>query len=170
MIANGLLVVFPLLLAIAAFFDLFTMTIPNKLNLAVVMSFVALAFLIQMPVEQVAMSFALGFGVMIAGFGLFALGVMGGGDVKFFAAISLWLGLSMHTVEFVLLTSIYGGVLTLVILALRRIPYLPQFMHGQEWILKLHDRKTGVPYGIAIAIAGIQIYPKTLWFTQIPNL
>ncbi|MFS8179952.1 prepilin peptidase [Pseudovibrio denitrificans] len=170
MIANGLLIIFPLLLAVAAFFDLFTMTIPNKLNLLLVVAFVAMAFLLQLPLQQVGMSFALGFGVMVVGFGLFALGVMGGGDVKFLAAISLWLGLSMNMLDFILLTSIYGGALTLVILALRKVPYFPQFMHGQAWLLKLHDKKSGVPYGIAIAIAGIQVYPNTLWFSQIPTL
>ncbi|SFK35350.1 prepilin peptidase CpaA [Pseudovibrio ascidiaceicola] len=169
MIANGLLIIFPLLLAIAAFFDLFTMTIPNKLNLIIVVAFVSLAFLLQLPLKQVGMSFALGFGVMVVGFGLFALGVMGGGDVKFLAAISLWLGLSMNMLDFILLTSVYGCALTLVILGLRKVPYFPQFMHGQEWLLRLHDRKAGVPYGIAIAIAGIQVYPNTFWFAQIPT-
>lgn len=120
MIANGLLIIFPLLLAIAAFFDLFTMTIPNKLNLIIVVAFVSLAFISQLPLEQVGMSFALGLSVMVVGFGLFALGVMGGGDVKFLAAISLWFGLSMNMLDFILLTSIYGGALTLVILALRK--------------------------------------------------
>ncbi|KZL21995.1 Type IV leader peptidase family protein [Pseudovibrio axinellae] len=170
MIANGLLLVFPLLLAIAAFFDLFTMTIPNKLNLVLILSFFAMAFLLHMPIEQVAMSFALGLGVMIVGFGLFALGLMGGGDVKFLAAISLWFGHSVNMLEFILLMSIYGGVLTLIILALRKVPYFPQFMQGQAWLLKLHDKQSGVPYGIAIAIAGIQVYPNTSWFLQIPAL
>ena len=170
MILDSLLLVFPFILVVAAFLDLFAMKIPNKLNIALVIAYACFAYILKLPLEDVAMSLALSLGILAFGFGLFALGVMGGGDVKFMAAIALWFGFSIEALEFVFMTSIYGGLLTIAILLLRRVPYLPSFMHGQEWLLKLHDNKIGVPYGIAIAVAAIQIYPNTFWFKQLSAL
>ena len=32
------------------------------------------------------------------------------------------------------------------------------------WIERLHDARTGIPYGIALACAGLVIYPHTqIW-------
>ena len=37
-------------------------------------------------------------------------------------------------------------------------------MSKQAWIARLHDAKTGIPYGIALAAAGVMVYPQTsLW-------
>ena len=44
---------------------------------------------------------------------------------------------------------------------------LPNALSRQEWIVRLHDRKSGIPYGITIAIAGLQVYPATAWFQMI---
>ncbi len=43
MIAAAIFVIFPLCLAIAAFSDLFTMTIPNRVSLILVVSFLVIA-------------------------------------------------------------------------------------------------------------------------------
>jgi len=32
------------------------------------------------------------------------------------------------------------------------------------WIERLHDRKTGVPYGIALAAAALLVYPQSPLF------
>jgi prepilin peptidase CpaA len=34
---------------------------------------------------------------------------------------------------------------------------------SQEWLVRLHDSRTGVPYGIALAAAALVIYPNTAW-------
>ncbi len=33
--------------------------------------------------------------------------------------------------------------------------------------MRLHKKAGGVPYGIALAAAGLCIYPKTPWFTTL---
>jgi prepilin peptidase CpaA len=53
-----------------------------------------------------------------------------------------------------------GGVLTLVLLALRQWP-LPSLLARQPWIARLHAMNSGIPYGIALAIAGLVVYPDT---------
>jgi prepilin peptidase CpaA len=62
-----------------------------------------------------------------------------------------------------LLASLLGAGLTLGILRLRKLP-LPESWAGKPWIGRLYDRSNGVPYGVALAVAGLIIYPDTpLW-------
>ena len=28
----------------------------------------------------------------------------------------------------------------------------------------IHDQRTGIPYGIAISLAALQVYPQSIWF------
>ena len=93
------------------------------------------------------------------GFALFALGYIGGGDAKLFAVTVLWLGFQ-DLMPYMLIASIAGGVLTLVVLALRQCP-LPQFFLRQAWIVKLHDARSGIPYGVALAAGAFVLLPST---------
>jgi prepilin peptidase CpaA len=34
-------------------------------------------------------------------------------------------------------------------------------LNGQGWLVRLHNPKEGVPYGIALAAAGLLVYPQT---------
>jgi prepilin peptidase CpaA len=95
----------------------------------------------------------------VLGFALFALGYVGGGDAKLFAVTVLWLGLK-DLMPYVLIASIAGGVLTLVVLALRQYP-LPQSFLRQAWIAKLHDASSGIPYGVALAAGAFFLLPST---------
>ena len=54
------------------------------------------------------------------GFLLFAMRLAGGGDVKFFAAVSLWAG-SHWLAEYVFVTALVGGVFALFMLIHRRL-------------------------------------------------
>jgi prepilin peptidase CpaA len=71
----------------------------------------------------------------------------------------LWLGPNL-LLDYSLTAALIGGVLTLLIVYMRRLP-LPSALSDQGWLLKLHDTKQGVPYGIALAAAGLLIYPYT---------
>jgi prepilin peptidase CpaA len=149
--------VFPALMAFAAAYDLTTMTIPNKLSAAVALSFVAVVLLCQLPVSEVAWHLAAGLLVLILTFVMFAAGWVGGGDAKLAAGIALWFGFS-NLLDYLLLASIIGGGMTLALLAARNYP-LPGLLSRLPWALRLHDPKTGVPYGIALATAALVLLP-----------
>jgi prepilin peptidase CpaA len=155
----ALLVIFPGLMAYAAASDLLTMTIPNKLSLALVAAFAGFALAGILPWSEVLTHVAAGMVVLTVCFALFALGWIGGGDAKLAAAIALWLGFGV-LLDYLLLAAIAGGALTIAILCLRGMA-LPAFALGWEWLSRLHDRKSGVPYGIALAAAALAIYPHT---------
>jgi prepilin peptidase CpaA len=38
---------------------------------------------------------------------------------------------------------------------------------GQAWLLRLHAKESGIPYGIALAIGALMIYPETEWMTAV---
>jgi prepilin peptidase CpaA len=44
---------------------------------------------------------------------------------------------------------------------------LPASLYSQDWLLRLHGRDTGIPYGIALAFAGLLIYPETDWIRAV---
>ncbi len=104
--------IFPLGMAYAAASDLLTMTISNKLTLALLAAFVVLAPLSGMDLHTIGMHAAAGGIVLAVAFVCFAFGWIGGGDAKFAAVTTLWLG-SENAAEFVALASILGGGLTL---------------------------------------------------------
>jgi len=162
MIHTLLVAVFPIAMAYAAISDLTTMTISNKVSLALVLAFVALAPATAMGWQAFALHWAAGAAVLAIAFGLFALGWIGGGDAKFCASVALWIGWGLPLVEYLVVASVFGGALTLLILSYRQA-VLPAFVTRQPWLLRLHDAKAGVPYGVALAAAGLWVYPESIW-------
>ncbi len=167
MLEAGILVVFPMLVAFGGASDLLTMTIQNRVSILLIAGFVALAFATGLSPEGWGMHGLALVVVFLPCFAFFAAGWMGGGDVKFISAIALWIGFSPLLAQFVVLVAVYGMLLTLGMLQLKRSSYVPVPLMGQDWFLRLKDSKTGIPYGIAIAVAGIQIYSSTIWFKYI---
>ncbi|MGY2047235.1 A24 family peptidase [Methylobacterium sp. JK268] len=157
-----LLVIFPFLMAYAAASDLLTMTIPNTLSLGLVLLFPVAAFTLGMPVAEAGSHVAAGGLTLALTFGLFCGGLIGGGDAKLAAATALWLGFE-PLADYVLVSSLAGGILTILILQLRVHP-LPRLAAGWPFALTLHDRRTGVPYGIALAVAALVVCPTApMW-------
>jgi len=159
------LVFFPALMAFAAASDLFTMTISNRVSLALAAGFLVLAFASGMAPLAVMMHLAAGAIVLVAAFVCFAMGWIGGGDAKVAAAAALWFGF-MHLLNYLVYASLFGGVLTLLLLQFRQWP-LPYVLAGQLWLLKLHAKESGIPYGIALAVGALMIYPETEWIRAV---
>ena len=136
-----LLVVLAIILVVAAVIDVRTFTISNPLNATVALLAPLYWWSIGLPLWPDA---AIQIGVALAVFAALALtfylGMMGGGDVKLAAAIALWFS-PVATLQFIVITSLCGGVVTLATIAWhrwRRLPGRPE-----------------VPYGVAIACGGM---------------
>jgi prepilin peptidase CpaA len=154
------LILFPWLMAFAASTDLLTMTISNRISLALLAGFVVIAALAGLPVDQLLLNISCGGAMLVLTFCFFSFGWIGGGDAKLAAATAVWLGWT-HILEYGLLASLLGGALTLAILQMRKMP-MPRWAMAREWIARLHNSQNGVPYGIALAVAGLLLYPQTL--------
>jgi prepilin peptidase CpaA len=155
------LLLFPALMAFAASSDLLTMTISNKLSLALTGGFFLLVLVTGMSVHAVGMHLAAATVVLVVAFVFFSQGWIGGGDAKLAAATALWFGFD-YLLDYLIYASLFGGALTLAIIQFRKIP-LPAMLARQGWILRLHETGAGIPYGIALAAAALAVYPKTGW-------
>ncbi|WP_397475035.1 prepilin peptidase [Pusillimonas sp.] len=95
---------------------------------------------------------------------LFALGGMGGGDVKMGTAVLAWAGVQTLS-ESLLLIAMSGLVLALLGLAADRLSGLRGSARKSPaanlWRKALHalSAKRGVPYGVALAMGGMAALP-----------
>jgi prepilin peptidase CpaA len=153
------LVLLPAILAVAACWDLASFTIPNFLSLALLAGFAVFALAAGLALPVLGWHLAAGLVGLVIGITFFALGYIGGGDAKLFAAVALWLGFG-DLLTYTLLASLFGGALTLTLLAVRNVP-LPQILARQTWIARLHDARSGIPYGVALAAGAFVLLPST---------
>jgi prepilin peptidase CpaA len=152
----GCLVAFAIFLIVAAWQDLRTLQIANRLSMATIVAFVAWAAagiaLGRMSLTTFALTIVCALVVFAIGAAGFAAGILGGGDVKLLAAASLFAG-PAHIVDFLAVTALVGGALGLAFLAGAPIgPATPAT--GGTVRARL---RTGVPYGPAIAAGGLWV-------------
>lgn len=160
----AILLIFPAMMAFAAASDLFTMTISNRVSLILVAGFLVLALLTGMSWQVLGLHLAAGVLVLAICFVCFALGWMGGGDAKLAASTALWLGWT-QLLDYAVYASLFGGILTIALIALRGVPVHPPFLLREGWYARMTDARTGIPYGIALAAAGLLLYPQSFWMT-----
>ena len=156
------LAIFPGLVMLAGTSDLFTMTIPNKLCLALVAAFFIAVPLSGMSLETMGWHVATAMLALAVTFSLFAAGVMGGGDAKLTAAVLLWLGPGL-ALDYLVVSAMFGGILTLGILMMRGPATAIATAHI-PWATRLMADETGIPYGIALSSAAILVFPQSAWF------
>lgn len=159
MVIASVLVVLPLCLAFAACMDLLTMTIPNRVSIILIGAFFVTAPFVGLGVNEIALSVAAAALVFAACFCLFALNIMGGGDAKLLTASAVWFGFNESLPLFLLSVSVFGGMLTLAVLFLRRQEDLVIASRIPVPRLLLTAKK--VPYGVAIALGGLSTYPSS---------
>jgi prepilin peptidase CpaA len=135
---------FAAVLAVAALSDIRHRRIPNWTVLAVAALFGVWAFV--GPAVSVVSSLAAAGIVLLTTGVLYAFGLLGAGDSKLMTAVALFAGLG-HLVQFVLVTIIAGGVLALASLVIQQAQIF-------AIIRSESDFGRGIPYGVAIAVAG----------------
>lgn len=151
--------VFAALVVWAALKDATSLTIPNRLTLALAAAFLPAALAAGLPWQGWTLALAAGSGALLVGMALFAFRMVGGGDAKLFAACGLWLGLSASA-PFLLWTGMAGGVLAAGLLIGRNLAgHYPGF--GPTWVQRLLTRGEGVPYGVAIAAGALIAFPAS---------
>lgn len=130
------------------------MRIANGISLAVVGAFViwaAAGFASgRLTFVDAALAVGCGGALFAVGAFAFAVGALGGGDVKLMAAAGMFAGPD-HVVEFLIIMALVGGLLGLAILA--GAPVSPAISTGGAGSVRARLRG-GLPYGPAIAAGG----------------
>jgi len=136
----GLLTALAIALVIAAATDLRRRQIDNTLNAAIALAaplfWIASGFTLAQAGWQLATAL-LAFAILA---GLFALRMMGGGDVKLLAALALWIK-PLWFVQLLLVMAVVGGLLTVIF--------------GAWHVARRRKDKIAIPYGVAIAFGGL---------------
>ncbi|MFG1270761.1 prepilin peptidase [Xanthobacter sp. DSM 14520] len=153
--------VFSILVAAVAVWDVRALRIPDKLNLAILGAFVVFAAFSGFSAEELVRHVA-GGALLFALFFAFAMaGPLGGGDVKFAGAIGVWIGFGQGLWEFVFLAAIYHLGLVAAAFVMRSsplsavippipLPWVEDLVRGDKPFLK-----AVVPFGVPLAASAL---------------
>ncbi len=141
------------LLLWAAYCDVQSLTIPNRISVAIAILFPAFVLT---GTHDVGWLPALGIAaaVLFAGFLLFAFRLIGGGDAKLLAATSLWAGPEL-VLPFLFVTAVAGGAMAMFL-------YMRHRLAGSTGLTFLAPAspdfaKQPMPYAVAIAVGGLYV-------------
>lgn len=159
----GLLAVslFAGVLIYSAMLDVLTMTVSDRLVLALLVAFPVLAPLAGWPLEDIAWSAAVLMMAFFVSVAFFAAGWIGGGDGKLATVVVLWVGAD-NALSFITYTTLFGGLCAVALLIYRSLTLAPALQH-REWASRLHAPTTGIPYAVAIGLAALSALPSTPW-------
>jgi prepilin peptidase CpaA len=169
LIKAALLLVFPALTIVGGLKDATSFTIPNWISLALIGAFFPAALAAGMPLATLGLQIGIGVLALFAGMAMFALGWIGGGDAKLFAAAGLWLGWPA-IFPFVIVTGLCGGALAVGLLGLRSMYLRPLAAAGPAWVGRLATPGGDVPYGVAICAGALAAFPDSLLAMSFPGI
>lgn len=139
----GLLIALAIALVFAACTDIKRRQIDNWLNIAIAVGAPVFWWTSGLSLwPDVAWQLGLTLGVFAVLCGLFAAGMMGGGDVKLLTALALWIE-PIAFMQLLIIMAISGGILTIV-------------MGAYHFLQNTKDR-LAIPYGVAIAFGGLWV-------------
>jgi len=141
-LSYGLLAALAIALLVAAYTDIRRRQIDNTLNAGIALAAPLFWWASHMGLAEIGWQVALAVGALVVLAGLFAIGAMGGGDVKLLVALALWIKPQWFA-QLLMVMAVTGGVLTVVMAA---------------WhVARRHQRRPSIPYGIAIACGGLWV-------------
>ncbi|PLW75832.1 A24 family peptidase [Cohaesibacter celericrescens] len=158
--AWALLLFAPLVFAYAGSSDLFSMRISNRLALIFLLPFPLFAYGIGLTWLEGLSHLGVGLVTLAVYYFFWARGWIGGGDAKFAAVAVIWMGPELSLLFFAL-SSIYGALMAVFFMSFRA-NMLPVFIMKMDWAWRLHSVKR-IPYGVALSIAGLQLYAASDW-------
>jgi Flp pilus assembly protein protease CpaA len=147
-----------LLLLYVATLDVATRLIRNEICLALALLGIAAQLASPMQLAESLIAAAILLLLLLV---IYQRGSMGGGDVKLLVALAIGLPLT-GLVQLLTVTALAGGVLALVHLMMRVLPYPRLAPAGSSFARRVyaverwrHLRHAPLPYGVAIACGGI---------------
>ena len=159
LLQTGCLISLAVLLVAAAWQDLRTLHIVNGLSIAIAALFCvwALAGLSAgvYSVTNLALAVGCAVALFLLGAAAFAVGLLGGGDVKLLASVGLFAGPAL-VVDLLLVMAVSGGVLGAAVLA--GVPLGP--VSGQGGATLRGRLRARMPYGPAISAGGLWVATK----------
>jgi len=159
MVETGLFMLVGATMIAAAAYDVLTLTIPNWISVVLVALFPLLALAAGISWPEFGWHVAIGMIALAAGIAAFAVGVVGGGDAKLFAAIAFYMG-PLAIANYVLAVAVAGGVLATLFLILHQ-PRLEEWTRKTPVIANIVSRGLAIPYGVAIVAGGLIAAPSS---------
>lgn len=159
MYAAIIFIIPPICLVLAALTDFLEMTIPNRIPVILLAAFLVIAPFSGLTLVEFGWHVAAALAVFAVCFGLFAFNVMGGGDAKLLSAAAIWFGFNHSLFEFLAYTGFLGGVLTVMVIAMRA--NWEKFAAIGVKLPKTLMVANKIPYAIAIGAAGLMAYPQS---------
>ncbi|MGN3975050.1 A24 family peptidase [Tsuneonella sp. SYSU-LHT278] len=139
----GLLLALAIALVVAAFTDWRRRQIDNWLNAAIALTAPLYWWASGLDLwPGIAIQLGIGIAAFAVFAAMFAMKWMGGGDVKLLTALALWIE-PERFLQLLVMMALVGGLLTLVM--------------GAWHIARRQRDKLAIPYGVAIAIAGLWV-------------
>ena len=147
-----------LLLIYVATIDIATRSIRNEICLVLALLGIAGQFASPMQVAGSLIAATILLALLLV---IYQWGRIGGGDVKLLVALAIGLPL-MGVIQLLTITALAGGVLAVVHLMMRLLPYPKLSPAGSSLVRRVyaverwrHLRHAPLPYGVAIACGGI---------------
>lgn len=160
-ITQGALLLYTLLLLVAAMTDIWKFIIPNLVSVALLALFVALALLQPFPINWWS---HLGAGAAFFAIGLllYRFNFLGAGDVKLITALAVWAGFD-HVFDMLLAIALCGGALAILLIVIRKLVFsfvLLAPSPDRQSMPRVLLQGEPVPYGVGIAVGGIWLGTK----------